>query len=78
MRGTLMEAAGEPEHLFETCSADSDLLAETAPRPPGSQGSMGLVATACSSAKSRTGRLPIQYELTLALAGRVSRSLILV
>ncbi len=46
--GTLMEAAGEPGQSFETCSPNSDLLAETAPRPPGPKGSMGLVATACS------------------------------
>jgi hypothetical protein len=72
-----MEAAGEPEESFETCATNSDLLTETAPRPPGSKGSMGLVATACGyHGEAVEVRLPIQYELTLALVGRVSRSLI--
>jgi len=45
---------------------NSDLLEETAPRPPGQKGSIRLVARVLRFTKSRRARLPLQHELTLA------------
>lgn len=55
---------------------NSDLLEETAPRPPGHQGSIWLVATARGPYPGTTRHDCLSgHALTLAPVGRVSRSL---
>jgi hypothetical protein len=69
-----MEAAGEPEEAFETCLTTVISLPRQLPVHQGQKGLWGLLQQRVAHQWKPHSRLPIQYELTLALAGRVSRS----
>ena len=74
-RGILVEAAGEPMFWLVACSGPWTVTSWKR-RLPVHQGKR-VYKACCNSQrlipKSRQARLPIQHELTLALAGRVSR-----